>query len=123
MHDQIRPSHYTHRSGVRCLDLVKCMSFIRGNCVKYIWRAGSKSDMLHDLKKAREYLVFLIEEAESAPRDDAFVQSVNRYATNESETRRATLVKDISLISDSTYLQDVSLPMLDGWIEEVSSSG
>lgn len=51
------PSHYTgHPSGVECIDITEHMSFLRGNAVKYLWRAGAKGDALEDLRKARWYI-------------------------------------------------------------------
>jgi len=52
------PSHYNaHPSGVECIDVVEHMSFNLGNAVKYIWRAGLKSnDAVQDLEKARWYI-------------------------------------------------------------------
>lgn len=57
-HDPVNhPQHYaSHPSGIECIDVVEHMNFNRGNAVKYIWRAGQKSDELEDLKKARWYL-------------------------------------------------------------------
>ena len=52
------PSHYTsHPSGVECITVTEHMTFNLGNAVKYIWRAGEKTeDPLQDLEKARWYL-------------------------------------------------------------------
>jgi hypothetical protein len=51
------PPHYTnHPSGVECITITEHMGFNLGNCVKYIWRAGEKGNLLEDLKKARWYL-------------------------------------------------------------------
>ena len=51
------PSHYTSNpSGVECITVIEHMSFLRGNAVKYLWRAGEKGDALTDLRKARWYL-------------------------------------------------------------------
>lgn len=52
------PPHYTsHPSGVECIQITEHMSFCLGNAIKYIWRAGLKSDdALEDLKKARFYI-------------------------------------------------------------------
>ena len=52
------PSHYTeHPSGVECIQVTEHMNFCLGNAVKYIWRAGLKSDSpIEDLKKARWYI-------------------------------------------------------------------
>lgn len=58
------PSHYQHPSGVECITVVEHMSFLRGNAIKYLWRAGSKGDELEDLRKARWYLDREIENLE-----------------------------------------------------------
>lgn len=52
------PRHYTqHPSGVECIDITEHMSFCAGNAVKYIWRAGLKSDdPVQDLRKAEWYI-------------------------------------------------------------------
>lgn len=60
------PSHYTgHPSGVECITVTEHMTFLRGNAMKYLWRAGQKAGEdetlrdfkeLEDLKKARWYL-------------------------------------------------------------------
>lgn len=59
MGDQIyHPQHYnSHPSGVECWDIVRHMNFNLGNAVKYIWRAGLKTnDPIQDLEKAVAYL-------------------------------------------------------------------
>lgn len=51
------PPHYTsHPSGVECIQITEHMNFNVGNAVKYLWRAGLKSDALEDLRKARFYV-------------------------------------------------------------------
>jgi hypothetical protein len=52
------PRHYTdHPSGVECIQITEHMNFCLGNAIKYIWRAGLKSDSpIEDLKKARWYV-------------------------------------------------------------------
>jgi hypothetical protein len=52
------PKHYNqHPSGIECIDVVEHMNFNLGNAVKYIWRAGLKSeDAMTDLEKARWYI-------------------------------------------------------------------
>ena len=51
------PAHYTaHPSGVEYIQITEHMNFCLSNAVKYIWRAGLKTDRLEDLKKARWYL-------------------------------------------------------------------
>lgn len=53
-----KPTHYRqHPSGVECIQITEHMNFNLGNAVKYIWRAGLKSDdRLEDLKKAAWYV-------------------------------------------------------------------
>ncbi len=51
------PPHYAHPSGVECIDVVEHMTFNRGNAIKYLWRAGQKTDdPIEDLRKARWYV-------------------------------------------------------------------
>lgn len=52
------PKHYNvNPSGVECIDVVEHMNFNLGNAMKYIWRAGFKTqDPTEDLEKAKWYL-------------------------------------------------------------------
>ncbi|WP_284262510.1 DUF3310 domain-containing protein [Roseicyclus amphidinii] len=52
------PPHYTaHPSGVECIEITEHYSFCLGNAIKYIWRAGLKTDdPVEDLRKAQFYL-------------------------------------------------------------------
>lgn len=52
------PPHYTsHPSGVECIQITEHMNFNLGNAVKYIWRAGLKTDdPVRDLQKAEFYV-------------------------------------------------------------------
>lgn len=52
------PPHYkSHPSGVECIEITRHMNFCLGNAIKYIWRAGLKSDdTVTDLEKAIFYL-------------------------------------------------------------------
>lgn len=69
MEDNVNhPSHYTE-GDVECIDAIKAsMSFeefvgyLKGNCVKYLWRYRNKGKALEDLKKAQWYLERLISE-------------------------------------------------------------
>ena len=59
MHDPVNhPAHYTgHPSGVECIDITEHFGFSLGNAMKYIWRAGLKSDnAVEDLEKAVWYI-------------------------------------------------------------------
>lgn len=51
------PQHYTDVvPGVECITVVEHFGFLRGNAIKYLWRAGAKGDALVDLRKARWYV-------------------------------------------------------------------
>ena len=53
------PSHYTaHPSGIECIEVTRHCNFNIGNAIKYLWRAGIKSDATHteDLRKAVWYI-------------------------------------------------------------------
>jgi hypothetical protein len=65
MSDNINhPSHYSEGPAkcqcgrpIECIDITQHMDFLRGNALKYIWRAGRKTeDKIEDLKKAIWYL-------------------------------------------------------------------
>lgn len=60
-----RPSHYTsHPSGIECIEITRHHDFVIGNAIKYLWRAGLKTDTgekpelseIQDLKKAVWYI-------------------------------------------------------------------
>lgn len=58
------PAHYTQYP-VEVIVLVEHMNFCRGNAVKYICRAGYKTeDPIEDLKKAQWYLAREVERLE-----------------------------------------------------------
>jgi hypothetical protein len=50
------PPHYNQVPGVECIDVTKHFSFLRGNAIKYLWRAGHKGDIRQDLEKAIFYI-------------------------------------------------------------------
>ena len=52
------PEHYNeHPSGVECIQIVEHMNFCLGNAMKYIWRAGVKTENPdEDLEKAKWYI-------------------------------------------------------------------
>lgn len=50
------PAYYNQVPGVECWDVAKYFSFLRGNAIKYLWRAGAKGNVRADLLKAREYI-------------------------------------------------------------------
>jgi len=52
------PPHYCrHPTGVECIDIAEHYNFNLGNALKYIWRAGLKSqNPAEDLEKAVWYV-------------------------------------------------------------------
>lgn len=59
------PKHYTsHPSGVECIEIVQHHDFCIGNAIKYLWRAGLKTEFgmmdkdkhIEDLEKAIWYI-------------------------------------------------------------------
>lgn len=58
INDPVNPDHYrSHPSGVECIEIIEHMNFNLGNTIKYVWRAGLKTDdPAEDLKKALWYL-------------------------------------------------------------------
>ena len=64
------PSHYTsHPSGIECIEIAKYYDFCIGSAIKYLWRAGLKSEEgkstkekeIEDLKKAITFIQFKID--------------------------------------------------------------
>lgn len=66
------PSHY-NKGQIECIVAIKesmsleaFLGFCKGNVQKYVWRYESKEDPLGDLKKAKDYLNYMIEALENA---------------------------------------------------------
>jgi len=60
--DRVNPDYYHNPSGVECIEVTRHLNFCLGNVVKYVWRAGLKSDNpTMDLRKAKRYLEFELE--------------------------------------------------------------
>lgn len=62
MNDPVNhPSHYT-AGKVECIDAIESAlgdgyaAFLKGQVIKYLWRAGRKDDELQDFKKANFYM-------------------------------------------------------------------
>lgn len=69
------PSHYT-QGGIECIDAIKASmtadgfaDYCKGNIIKYIWRWRDKGGV-EDLKKARVYLDWLIQSADTDESED-----------------------------------------------------
>ena len=69
------PAHYTS-GGIECIEAIKAsmgtdsfQDYCKGNIIKYIWRWRSKGGV-EDLKKARVYLDWLIQSADTYESED-----------------------------------------------------
>lgn len=66
------PEHYT-QGGIECIDAIKAsmtceefVGYLKGNCLKYLWRYRNKGKVQEDLKKAQWYLDKLVKEWDPA---------------------------------------------------------
>lgn len=66
------PPHYTFGE-IECIDAIKAalgkeqfIGYLRGACMKYIWRLGHKDSSLEQAKKTRWYVERLIKELADA---------------------------------------------------------
>ena len=72
-HDPVnRPSHYV--GAIESIDAIAeairqesdpFVAYLRGNAMKYVWRAGKKGDQAEDLRKAVWYLTRAVQHIES----------------------------------------------------------
>ena len=66
--DPTNPTYYKDRYEIEPWRILRHMGFLRGNAMKYIWRAGEKgssSDEILDLRKAIWYLTKEVENLEN----------------------------------------------------------
>ncbi len=66
--DPTNPTYYKDRYEIEPWRILRHMGFLRGNAMKYIWRAGEKgssSDEILDLQKAIWYLTKEVETLEN----------------------------------------------------------
>lgn len=56
-----KPAHYDLPGGIQVIDLIRDESFLRGNLIKYVFRAPHKGNELEDMEKAAEYLKWELE--------------------------------------------------------------
>lgn len=70
--------HYENGKGYDVIDFAEHyqLSFVRGNIIKYVVRAGKKDDEIKDLQKAMDYLQREIEIVR-ARRDEATERELN----------------------------------------------
>lgn len=73
--DRINPDYYkNHPSGVECIDITRHYCFSIGNAIKYLWRAGLKTEQglddidkeIEDLNKSIWYIQDRIEQLENS---------------------------------------------------------
>lgn len=84
------PPHYgAHPSGVECITVTEHMNFCLGNAVKYIWRAGLKSDSpVEDLRKARWYLDREIARLDAERESDVLVKQMMQRGVVDTKSLR-----------------------------------
>jgi hypothetical protein len=68
-HDPVSPAHYRGSNGVECIAAQRaCMTppefrgYLRGMCIKYLWRLNSKDTALVNARKAQKILGWLVDE-------------------------------------------------------------
>lgn len=90
-----KPPHYKDASGIECKEITchRKMPFSLGNAIKYLYRAGSKGDLLEDLKKAEWYLRVAYLNSEALPVD------VVRRLTEVAAVRKTEAGKALNLLS------------------------
>ena len=90
-----KPPHYKDASGIECKEITchRKMPFSLGNAIKYLYRAGSKGDLLEDLKKAEWYLRVAYLNSEALPVD------VVRRLSEVAAVRNTEAGKALNLIS------------------------
>ena len=133
--DAINPSHYkSHPSGVECIQITEHMSFLIGNAMKYLWRAGLKTDdPLEDLEKARWYLdrqIALIQTGviaianDELPADIAAIVEHGQQHPEKSRPRPAknaadqvTTVTDLDALPVGSVIRDSTGQVWDRWAE------
>lgn len=97
------PAHYNeHKSGVECIDVAERIGFNVGNSLKYVWRAGLKTEnKKEDLQKALWYAKRAESKCYSHPLEDTkydamleqnLLKIMNSEATETSLKRVATAI-------------------------------
>ena len=63
--DPTSPDHYAFPGGAEVIDITRHLGFLEGNVIKYVARAGRKSEnRREDLLKAQVYLRWALEDAQ-----------------------------------------------------------
>ena len=68
------PPHYQSAAGIECIQAIEAAltpeefeGYLKGNALKYLWRAGKKGEKSADHQKANWYISRLIAHSEPAP--------------------------------------------------------
>ena len=95
-----KPSHYTEGRKFETIEVIEDwgLGFCLGNAVKYISRAGRKSNLVEDLKKARWYIDREIASLEEQPAD--IYNEVFQFLTEEEAEEDAWSHFDYNMDSD-----------------------
>ena len=95
-----RPAHY-NQSGIEAIDAIKASmsteeyhGYLKGNCLKYIWRYKYKGKPLEDLLKAEWYLKKLISSVDTES---------NAKVQLDAESKRLRQSVDNAVIPGTTY--------------------
>lgn len=71
-HPVNKPEHY-NQHGIEAIQAIEASmsaeefkGYLKGNCLKYIWRFSYKGKAVEDLEKAKVYLGWLIERVKNA---------------------------------------------------------
>lgn len=72
MDNVVHPNHYV-KGGIECIQAIKAslslegfLGYCKGNVIKYLWRYEDKGHE-EDLKKAEQYIRFMIDAIEEVP--------------------------------------------------------
>lgn len=91
------PNHYQSKSGLECIQVIEAVvedlegieAVDTGNVIKYMWR-WKKKNGLQDLKKAKQYLEFLIDHVEKVEEENKkYLDAIDKgHKTNTWEIER-----------------------------------
>lgn len=116
MHDDVHhPKHYTqHPSGVECIEITEHLNFCLGNAMKYLWRAGLKSeDAVQDLQKAVWYINREIARLQTEPVDWDEVDRILENA-RQAMTGRDMVEEEDEVEDEQTTDGDWTVVVFDG---------
>ena len=113
------PSHY-NVGGIEVIDAIDAwgLNFSRGNVVKYVARAGHKSDEIEDLEKAEFYLKHEIERMKNERSPVRRSRVKNEWMNGLAMTpRRSTARKEREHTMRYVWVDGVAVPTDDGYDE------